>query len=214
MNAVPTAGEQNQGQRKMSRFLTCLILNRECGVSSGRRFFLVLMWTPSLIWATHFGSLLLSANFHAVVPNEVYRSSQLNADDLTTYVAQYHIQSILNLRGPSEGSEWYQDETRISEDFHIQQYDVGISSIRDVPDEKIQEIVTVLREAPKPLLIHCKSGADRTGLASALYLYVVRHIPAQEAIKQLSVRYGHLRLMWNSSTAMDRTFWRYAAAHP
>lgn len=214
MNAVPTAGEQNQGQRKMSRFLTCLILNRECGVSSGRRFFLVLMWTPSLIWATHFGSLLLSANFHAVVPNEVYRSSQLNADDLTTYVAQYHIQSILNLRGPSEGSEWYQDETRISEDFHIQQYDVGISSIRDVPDEKIQEIVTVLREAPKPLLIHCKSGADRTGLASALYLYVVRHIPAQEAIKQLSVRYGHLRLMWNSSTAMDRTFWRYAAAPP
>ena len=46
----------------------------------------------------------------------------------------------------------------------------------------------LLREAPKPVLVHCEGGADRTGLAAALYLAAAGH-PAQ-ADGQLSVRYG------------------------
>ena len=36
-----------------------------------------------------------------------------------------------------------------------------------------------------PLLIHCKAGADRTGLASALYLMMQKDVPPQEAIRSL-----------------------------
>ena len=35
----------------------------------------------------------------------------------------------------------------------------------------MEAILATLDHAPKPVLIHCKNGADRTGLVGALYLY-------------------------------------------
>jgi protein tyrosine/serine phosphatase len=41
--------------------------------------------------------------------------------------------------------------------------------------------------------MHCKSGADRVGLMSALYLHTRHGVPISEARRQLSLRYGHIR---------------------
>jgi protein tyrosine phosphatase (PTP) superfamily phosphohydrolase (DUF442 family) len=47
---------------------------------------------------------------------------------------------------------------------------------------------------PKPVLVHCKSGADRAGLASALYLLLKENAPFDEAMKQMAFwRHGHVR---------------------
>jgi protein tyrosine/serine phosphatase len=45
----------------------------------------------------------------------------------------------------------------------------------------------------KPLLLHCKSGADRAGFLSALYLIVVEGMPVELARQQLSLRFLHFR---------------------
>ena len=45
----------------------------------------------------------------------------------------------------------------------------------------------------RPLVMHCKSGADRAGLASALYLLHIEGATIAEAKKQLSFRYLHIR---------------------
>ncbi|MEM9277696.1 MAG: tyrosine-protein phosphatase [Pseudomonadota bacterium] len=44
-----------------------------------------------------------------------------------------------------------------------------------------------------PILIHCKSGADRMGLASVLYLHLIDQVPIEKALDQLSLRYGHIK---------------------
>ena len=44
-----------------------------------------------------------------------------------------------------------------------------------------------------PALFHCKSGADRAGLMSALYLIMKAGRPVAEAKEMLSLRYGHVR---------------------
>lgn len=44
-----------------------------------------------------------------------------------------------------------------------------------------------------PTLIHCKSGADRTGLAAAIWAIHVQGRPVGEAKKALSFRYLHVR---------------------
>ncbi len=44
-----------------------------------------------------------------------------------------------------------------------------------------------------PVLFHCKSGSDRAGLMSALYLHAHCGDPIEEAMRQLSLRYGHIR---------------------
>ena len=48
-------------------------------------------------------------------------------------------------------------------------------------------------EIEYPALIHCKSGADRTGLMASLYL-INKGIDVDEAKKQLSFKYLHIRL--------------------
>ena len=48
-------------------------------------------------------------------------------------------------------------------------------------------------EVELPALMHCKSGADRVGLMSALYLLVVEKRSAREAAQQLALKYGHVR---------------------
>ena len=45
---------------------------------------------------------------------------------------------------------------------------------------------------PKPFVLHCKSGADRAGLVSAMYLIAQKKLPVSEAKKQLSFKYLHL----------------------
>jgi protein tyrosine/serine phosphatase len=44
----------------------------------------------------------------------------------------------------------------------------------------------------RPALVHCKSGADRAGIASALFVLIEGGSVA-EARRQLSLRFGHIR---------------------
>ncbi len=148
-------------------------------------------------------------NFHVVSPEQVYRSRQLDGLELASVARRYGIKSILNLRGRNQGDRWYRDEAATSERFGMRLFDYPISAHRELTSAQAADIIQILREAPKPLLIHCKSGADRTSLVSALYLYDIEEAPAVEAARQLSLYYGHLpAVLGADSRAMDLTFWR------
>ncbi len=57
--------------------------------------------------------------------------------------------------------------------------------------------------------MHCKAGADRAGLAAALYLILHEGRPVAEAARQLSARYGHFRFA--KTGILDAFFARYLA---
>lgn len=59
--------------------------------------------------------------------------------------------------------------------------------------DKIQDVIEKMRKAEKPVLIHCKSGADRAGLAAVLYRLVILGHPLAEARRELSLRTLHVR---------------------
>lgn len=148
-------------------------------------------------------------NFDTVSPAKVYRSRQLSGPELVEVVQRHGIKSILNLRGENQGGKWYRDEKAVVDQFHVRLFDYPISAHRELTAEEVTGLLKILREAPKPLLIHCKSGADRTALVSAMYLHGLEGLPAVEAGRQLSLYYGHIPPMFGAeSSAMDRTFWR------
>ena len=70
------------------------------------------------------------------------------------------------------------------------------------------ELVEFLRDAPKPLLIHCRAGSDRTGLACAIYV-AARGGSYHDAQEQLSLYYGHFPYFGSKSMAMDITLERF-----
>jgi hypothetical protein len=73
---------------------------------------------------------------------------------------------------------------------------------------QVAQLADALRDAPKPLLIHCRAGSDRTGLACALY--VASHGGSyRDAQDQLSLFYGHFPYFGSRSVAMDLTLERF-----
>lgn len=178
-----------------------------------RRWLILLLLGPGLVLGSYLGYIHEQGNFHVVEQDVMYRSRQLDKEELIHYINTYQIKSILNLRGKNMGSDWYQDEIRVAQELGVTHHDYGISANRDVSESDLNGIMDIVRTATKPILIHCKSGADRTGLIAALYQYAQGGRSAEEAANQLSILYGHFPFFWNSTAAMDRTFWRYVSTH-
>jgi protein tyrosine/serine phosphatase len=155
--------------------------------------------------------LQMVGNIHVVEAGQVYRSAQLNGPALEDVLARYGIRTVLNLRGVAPGQGWYDDEIAVSQARGVVHIDVPMSASQ-LPDEATTaKLIQVLRDAPGPILIHCQSGADRTGLASALYELLVAHKSAALAGEQLSFRYGHFPWLGSRTEAMDDAFERIAS---
>ncbi len=162
--------------------------------------------------AAYCGAIIYEGNFHAVEQHVLYRSAQLSKPELELFARQYRLKSVLNLRGAHAGEGWYDAEMAAVHDLGLAHYDYPISAKRFVTSRQIADILDIVRRAPKPLLIHCQSGADRAGLVAALYRYAVAGAGAAAADRQLSLVYGHFPYLTSRSGAMDDSFWAYVAA--
>jgi protein tyrosine phosphatase (PTP) superfamily phosphohydrolase (DUF442 family) len=166
---------------------------------------------------SYWGLVQYYGNFHTVSEGSLYRSAQLTKDELQQAVHSYGIRSVLNLRGAHPGQSWYDDEVALSAALGVAHYDYGLSAHRVVTGKQMADVLEIIRNAPKPLLVHCKSGADRAGLVSALYRFAGEGTSADEADRQLSIAYGHFPYLTSRTRAMDDSFWAFvhnASASP
>jgi len=159
----------------------------------------------AILWVSYF---LLYGNFHKV-DKDVYRSAQLFSFNLPYYLEKYQIKSILNLRSikKPKPKSWYVNEVKIAKEMGVKRYDYPIGDREEANMEQMDKIVQIIKDAPKPLLIHCKAGADRTSLASALYLHAIQK--DTDARRAISILYGHFPWFGSRTIAMDRSFEKY-----
>jgi protein tyrosine/serine phosphatase len=158
---------------------------------------------------SYWGVVQYNGNFHTVTEGALYRSAQLDKGEIEKAVREHGIRAILNLRGAHGGEAWYDDEVAVSQALGVAHFDYGLSAHRIVTDGQIADLLGIIRRAPKPLLVHCKSGADRTGLVSALYRFAVEGQSADEADRQLTLIYGHFPYLTSRTRAMDDSFWAF-----
>lgn len=158
--------------------------------------------------------VLARTNRHTVVPGRVYRCAQPSAADLRELADRHGIRTVVNLRGPAPDptapeSRWYLAEATANHDLNVSQEDVTFSANRLPPPAELRRLIDVLDRTEYPVLIHCKRGADRTGLASAVVLLLQTDATLSEARRQLWPRYGHFR--FGRTAAIDDFFDRYEA---
>ena len=132
---------------------------------------------------------ILWSNFHKVC-DDAYRASQPSPSDLRFYKNK-GIKAVLNLRGFAQQSYALFEEDSCKK-LGLELISVPLSSSFAPQSEKLLEIVDIMEKIPKPFVLHCKSGADRAGLVSAIYLIVQKKLSVTEAKKQLSFKYLHL----------------------
>ena len=157
-----------------------------------------------LLAAARFAYLSEQGNFHVITEGRAYRSAQLDRDELEHYVLKYGIRSVINLRGRSDGSRWHEEEKETCRRLAVRLYDEQLSARRRPTDDELTELIRALRTAERPVLIHCRSGADRAGLAAAIWKVMVDGASKEEAQKQLSLFFGHFR--WGPAGALDGFF--------
>jgi len=113
------------------------------------------------------------------------------------------IRTIVNLRGGREFGSWPL-ERETAEECGIRLEEFTVRS-RGAPDRaEMLRAPDFFDRLEYPVLVHCKSGADRAGFMSALYLVVHEGKPVDEALRQLSPRYGHFR--FSKTGILDRFF--------
>jgi protein tyrosine phosphatase (PTP) superfamily phosphohydrolase (DUF442 family) len=148
------------------------------------------------------GYWLLRGNFHVVTAGEIYRSAQPSVGDLDALARDYGIRTVLNLRGANPSEAWYRDEVAASRALGLRHYDVALRAYQLPRIGDLLKLVEVLQSAPRPLLLHCELGADRSGLASALAVILDEDASLDEARGQFSWRY----LVYSKASVGRRVF--------
>lgn len=144
-------------------------------------------------------------NLHQI-DTQMWRSNQPTPGRVEQ-AAKAGIKTIINLRGPRSDGGW-KLEAEACKKANITLIDFTARS-RAAPDkEMLYGARDLFNSIEKPALMHCKSGADRAGLMAALYVLIHCKKPVAEAMKQLSLRYLHVR---QAKTGMlDSFFEAYA----
>ena len=149
----------------------------------------VLAWMIATTWV--FRRPWFEGNLGVVDPGLVIRSAQPTTQ-LSDWARRYRLKSIINLRGGGAGDWWYGLEIKSSRENGLTYYDLPLRATRRPLRRELLQLIDLLENCSYPLLIHCKSGADRTGLASALYRMVRRGEPPEVALASFSIDFGHI----------------------
>ncbi len=164
--------------------------------------------------ATYFDMLFLDHGVFRLVYNNrhklsenAWRSAQ-PAPHHIRRLAKDGIRTIVNLRGERVcGSYWL--ERKACERHGIKLVNFIMRSRAAPTREELKAARDLFESVEYPMLMHCKSGADRAGLMSVLYQFLKEGVPLEKAKEELSFRYGHIRQA--DTGVLDYFFDRYLA---
>lgn len=143
-----------------------------------------------LIWGDHGFLRLRFQNLNAI-DEDMWRANQPSPEHLKVF-ADKGIKTILNLRAESPKG-YYLLEKEACEVLGLTLINYRVYS-RDTPKKTaIHDLKKIYETMEYPAVMHCKSGADRTGLAGVLYKHFKMGQPIEQALEQLRLRYLHVR---------------------
>ncbi|SLN38722.1 hypothetical protein PEL8287_01883 [Roseovarius litorisediminis] len=153
------------------------------------------------MWFDHAVLRKVWTNFHPVAQG-VFRSNQPTHERFVKLKAM-GVRTVLNLRGAA-GAAHYLVEEESCASLGLTLVNCTLHARYAAPREDILAVIRAFREIEKPFVMHCKSGADRAGFASAIYLLVIEGRPLSEARKMLGLKYIHLK--WSRTGILDYIF--------
>ena len=127
---------------------------------------------------------------HHEIGTGVFRSNHPTEARFRKYAAE-GLKTVINLRG-ADMSPQYQLEKKICADLGLDLFDISMAGTVAPSRVTLLELLDIFENADRPMMMHCKSGADRTGLASALYKLSIGQ-SVRSAIQEFSLKYIHLK---------------------
>lgn len=159
-----------------------------------------------LIFVDHGVFRAIYSNRHRLSATS-WRSAQPAPRDIR-HLARAGLKTIVNLRGDRDCGS-YRLQKATCRKYGVRMIDFPVKSRQAPLRRTFHEAKALFETIEYPMLMHCKSGADRAGLMSVLYMIFKEGRPVEEARRQLSLRYGHIRQA--DTGVLDQVFESYLA---
>jgi len=143
-----------------------------------------------LTWGDH-GFLRRRFANHHYIGGGMYRENQPSPKRIAEW-AEMGIKTNINLRGDSPKG-FYLLEKEACEKHGITMIDFRVYSRDTHTPEKIRAAKELFDSIQYPAVMHCKSGADRTGIMGVLYRHFRMGDTIEEAMEQLKFKYLHVK---------------------
>ena len=128
-------------------------------------------------------------NWAEVVPGKLYRSNHPTPGNLARAARRHGLRTLINLRGHRQcGSDALSRE--MARHLGLAHVDMAFESRGAPHRDRILRFAALYPTIETPALMHCKSGADRAGLAAGLAI-LFEGGTAAAAAAQLHWRFGH-----------------------
>ncbi len=144
-------------------------------------------------------------NTHEIAPGKMWRTYQPSPEKLSQW-KQRGVKTVINLRGDNPSGFLFLEEDTCST--------LGLTLVnfrvysREAPSKDILHGARKLfDDVEYPAVMHCKSGADRAGMMAVLYLFFHEGRPLDQALEQLSFKYGHIKQ--GKTGVIDYAFAKY-----
>ena len=147
-------------------------------------------------------------NFAAVIPGRLYRCNHPTPARLAALTRRYGLRTVVNLRGHRRcGSDALSRDA--AQRLGLDHIDMAFESRGAPHRDRILRFHAIYTSMSTPALMHCKSGADRAGLAAGLAL-LFEGGSTRDALRQMSWRFGHFNR--SRTGVLDAFFLLYAAS--
>ena len=104
-------------------------------------------------------------NFHQV-NSQLYRGAQPKSDGIKR-LAQMGVKTIVNLREANGQARAEEAEARAA---GLRYFNIPLREWGRPTDEQVERVLRILNSSEnQPVFVHCRLGADRTGLVVAIY---------------------------------------------
>ena len=109
-------------------------------------------------------------------------------DELEDWISRHGLKTVINLRGKSR-LPFHDAERKILEDVGVTMVDIRFTASRLPASPALKDLIETLEKAQKPILLHCRDGIDRSGMASVIAAMAIGGQDYEEAREHLSWRY-------------------------
>jgi protein tyrosine/serine phosphatase len=143
-------------------------------------------------WHDHAYTRLTSSNAHWL-SDELVRANQPWPFQVKAW-RERGIRTIVNLRVGIDAHHVLEQEA--CDRYGVKQVRFVVTALKAPTREQVLGAKQLFDELEYPAMMHCKSGADRAGMMSVLYMHFRKGQPISAALRQLDFfKFGHVRFL-------------------